>query len=326
MSCLDNIVTLGLCPDDGQSLSGYTLIQAAGMSQKNFAGIATETYVKGVDMVMEKKSLALRSVSNDFLTALQVNGMLVQMFNPDYGISEFNPANVIPASSLQRGVTIHKANYRRNSLKKVVIKAVQCYPFTSGQGTLKIIDGNKTLSWPVTFVAGQINTFDSSNLSGFDYVVTSKEARIVFDAPDISFASSIITCLLGCNNTEPNECAWADGWDGNKAVKAEGFGMNIIFGCECNYDQVLCDMSKSFSGELIWLKWQILVYEEQYKSNRLSNWVIYNRDEIMDVIIPDLQNRYNTRWNALMAGLQNIVKTYGSDCIICNRMRWAVNM
>src|SRR5690606_7498435 len=172
------------------------------------------------------------------------------------------------------------------------------YPFTSGQGTLRIIDGYKTLSWPVTFVAGQVNTFDSSNLSGFDYVVTGKEARIVFDAPDISFASSIITCLLGCNNTTPNECAWADGWDGNKAVKAEGFGMNIIFSCECNYDQVLCDISKSFSGELIWLKWQILVYEEQYKSNRLSNWVIYNRDEIMDVIIPDLQNRYNTRWNA----------------------------
>ncbi len=56
MACLDNIVTLGVCPDEAESTSGLKLMQAAGISIKNLAEIANETYGSGVELAIEKNN------------------------------------------------------------------------------------------------------------------------------------------------------------------------------------------------------------------------------------------------------------------------------
>jgi hypothetical protein len=336
VSCLDQIVSLGLCPDDGESLSGYKLIDAPGITLKNLSNIADDSYIQGTTLAMAKKSMAINFVRNDLLASLQVNEVANMTYNKVYDCAEFVPGMNMGQSALERGVTIHTVKYRQGGLRQTRIKAIQVYPLTSGDGELKIYDGEynkngyfigKIFSWPVSFVAGQVNTFDESNLSGFDYSLLHKEAKVLIDAPTVSFSSSVLTCLQGCNGTTPNDCGWVDGWDGMKSVKAEGYGINLLFYCECNYDQILCDLSKTFTGELIWTKWQILIFEEQLMSNRFNNWVIYNQEKITDYVIPNLVNQYNARWSALMDGISNILSQYRDDCITCkNKIRWVVNI
>jgi len=85
-------------------------------------------------------------------------------------------------------------------------------------------------------------------------------------------------------------------------------------------------MPKTFIGELIWLKWQINIYKEHLKSNRFNNWVIYNDDRIQEYILPELQTEYTDKWNALMQGLPEILKTYQDSCLICRGARWVVTL
>ncbi len=97
-------------------------------------------------------------------------------------------------------------------------------------------------------------------------------------------------------------CGYANGWDGSIPVKSEGYGVNVQFYCECDYTQILCDLAPSYSGELIWLKWQILLFEEQLMSNRFNDWVIYNEEQIQNTHLPQLRSAYNNKWNSLMQG------------------------
>lgn len=330
MSCLNKIVTLGLCPDEEESLSGFKLIQAAGISQKVLADIANETYIKGANLAMEKKSVAIAKVKNDFLAALQSNGVVTQMTNPTYSAGVFNTSKNTNRGAAPRGIRFHKAAYR-GSLRKTFITAVQCYPLQSGNGKIKIIlerNGfNTTYSWDVAFVANQLNVFDKDIIEEFPFEIPAdcKSCRVVTEA-ELDFCSTKITCLKGCNGSLPNPCGWIEGWDGSKAVKDEGYGVNVEFQCVCDYEKILCDLSKSFSGELIYLKWQMEVFEEAAGTNRFNNLVIYGAEQIRETILPNLSSQYVSRWNALMAGTFDILKTYRDECLNCRGIRWKTNM
>lgn len=320
------MVSLGICPDDGVSTSGFQLIDAPGISIKNLANIATETYGKGVDLALSKKLLAINEVRNDFIAMLQTNGAVATVFNPTYDCAEFVPGSSIGSSVHERGVKIHKTA-RRGNLRKTYIEAIQVYPKTNGTGDIKIYDGGDVYVWPVTFVANQVNTFDKASLGDFPFVVNSETAKVVINAPAVDFASSVLTCLQGCNGATPNDCGWVDGWDGLKSVKSEGYGINLKFRCECDYDQMICDLSRSFTGKLVWLKWQIEIWKEQYGSNRFNNWTIYNRDDIQKTVLPQLENEYNQQWQILGNGMPQILRTYRDECVSCaNTIRWVTNL
>lgn len=327
MPCLDNVVTLGICPDDAISTSGFKLVDAAGISLNNLANIATETYEQGVQMALEKKALTLLQVRNDFIGALQANKVVTTITDPIYNTSVFNPTKSMGTYAGERGVIIHKNGGYRGSLRKTYIKAIEVYPLSSGEGEIKIYSGNYTYSYPVTFVANQVNTFDADILDGLPFEIPQgvQYARVLIDNTTVSFASSDIACKKGCGGSMPNPCGWADGWDGKTQVRREGYGINLQFQCVCDYEQILCDLSKSFSGELIWLKWQINIFEEQYKSNRFNDWVIYNREELKETI-GDLTNRYNAKWNDMMAGMLGILKVYNDSCLNCQGIKRVVNV
>jgi len=326
-SCLDNIVTLGLCPDEAASSSGFTLLNAAGITLKNLAQI-TDGQASGVDMALEVKQRSIIQVRNDFISALQLNNVVPSVSKPAYETGMFITDTSVGTYAGYRGLNVYKNHSYKGTLRKTILESVQLYPLESGDSTLRIFDGYNTYSYPVTLVANQINVFDSTNLGGFPFEINpqSTGVQITIDQTDIPFLSSKVTCMMGCGGTLPNPCGWADGYDGTGAVKNESYGVVATFKCECDYDRVLCDLSKSFMGELIWLKWQYNIFDEQYKSNRFENLVIYNREDLFTNIMPDIDNRYNTKWNALMKGLLDMLRTYRDDCLDCRRTHFFSNV
>lgn len=327
MSCIDNIVTLGICPDAGASLSGLTLLQAAGMSPKNMANIATEQYVQGTTLAMQKKELAIIQFQNDFIGALQANKVATTITNTEYETAVFNTTKSVGIYYGERGTVLHKNLRWKGNLRRTFIKEIQLYPFASGDVDITLSVGNNTYTYPVTLVANQVNVFDSETLGGFPFEIPYyvHNVTVKVDNSTIQFASADILCKTGCGGTLPNDCCWADGWDGEKQVRKEGYGVNLVFYCHCDYEKIICDLSKSFTGELIWLKWQIAIFDEQYKSNRFTNWVIYNQERLPD-IINDLNNQYNKKWNDLMNGLFAILQNYKDDCLNCRGIRWKTNV
>ncbi len=324
MTCLDNIVTLGICDDD-VSTSGLTLMQAGGMSPKNLSNIAEEQYVQGVKLANVKKDLAITLLRNDFIGVLRANNIATTITDPIYNTSSFIPGVDMGLYPGERGVTLHGVDIGyRGTLKQRKITGISCYPLANGTGYIQIVDVISgvvtTTPFAATFVANRINTF------AIDYTCQNTSVRVVIDNTSINFASAPITCLKGCNSSMPNTCAWADGWNGTTAVKSEGYGINVMFKCHCDYDQLLCDMSQSFIGELIWLKWQELVYDDQYKSNRFNGWTTYNREDIQSVVLPELRAQYVGKWNDFVGGLYNILKTYRDDCLNCRGIRQVTNI
>lgn len=323
MSCsLNDIVTLGLCPDDGESLSGFTLLQADGISIKNLANIADETTISGVALAMQKKELSITQVKNDFIAALQTNRVVTTLSNQIYKSARFLVNEDNSTYSGYRGQTLHKVP-NRGKLRQTILKSLECYPLESGNTTIKIDDGVNEYTVAVTVVGGQINTFDADNTELFPFIIDpqSSSIEVTIDQSEILFAKSEIICHAGCNGTSPNDCGWVDGWTGTGAIKMEGYGLNLNFYCECDYSQILCDMATGYVGELIWLKWQINIFREHLKSNRFNNWVIYKADQINEQILPDLIDQYNTKWNALMAGSFGILKSYNDSCLNCRGIR-----
>lgn len=327
MACIDNIVSIGLCDDD-ISTSGLAIMQAPGMSPVNAEKIATEQYGKGYTLLQVKKMLAINSVRNDFIGVLQVNNIAPTVTDRIYDSSLFKTDIDMGVYAGFRGVKLHGVGTgSRGGLRKLKVKAIQCYPLASGAGEIHIIDyisGVESVETiPVTFVANQINTFNLST----PYVAQSKEVAIVIDNSTINFASAKISCKKGCGGTANNPCAWADGWNGIEDVRDEGYGINVQFFCSCDYDSLMCDFSQAFIGELIWLKWQEFVFEEHYKTNRFTGWTTYNREDIWDNILPDLRNRYAQKYNAMVGGgLFEMLKQYQGDCLNCRGIRKVTNV
>jgi hypothetical protein len=322
MSCdLNTLVTLGICPDDGTNLSGFTLLQAGGMNIRSFAEIATDS--SGIDMVMEKKALAINKLKNDLLGALAMANVNTSIAQPIYESGYFKPATSVGASSSGRGTVIHKAKWHGN-MRQTLIKAVEVYPLTDGTGTLQIQDGSNIYSWPITLVANSANYYNETQLDGFPFSIRSKTAKVLVIANGVSFASSYIQCKTGCHGA-PNPCGWADGWNGTGYVKDEGYGTNIYFQCVCDYTQLICSNPALF-GELLWLQWQMLIFDEQYKSNRFTNWVTYNQKTINEVVMPDLSSQYQSKWNTVTGNLPNILRTFNDQCLDCRDIKWVTNI
>lgn len=319
--CINNIVVLGLCDDPAPS-SGFKLLDAAGISIKNLNNIADDSSIQGLQLAANKKVVALNMVRNDFLAALSSKNVVTQLANRTYKSSNFITNSNIGNYNGERGLTLFRSRNIRGELTKQTIYSVDIYGTSNANIDLIIYDAGVKTEYEFTLVNGQINTF------GINYKVRAcrehEFCRVVIDNNIFSPAQAVIECKEGCNNTMPNECGFVKGWDGQRQVKNEGYGININFSCECDYESLLCSLSKTYIGELIWLKWQELIFDEQYKTNRFDNWVIYNRDELPQYI-EKLEAQYANQWNNLNAGLYDMLKIYRDSCLNCRNTRFVVN-
>lgn len=322
--CLNDIVSVGLC-DDEVSTSGLRLMDAAGMSPVNGAKILTEQYGTAAKFFDVKKKNAITFFSNDFIGFLQANKIVSTLSVRKYDSAYFDVSAPTDIYNGYRGILLTgKQTGRLDGLKKFKIKGIQCYPLSSGEGTIVIkdfVNGIETETvLTVNFVANTLNTFD------VDYTCINERIAVLVDQSERQFAGSVITCQNGCGG-RTNLCASAEGFNGTQKVRASGFGLNVQFSCDCDYEVLICNFAKAFTGELIWLKWQELVYEDMYKSNRFTSWTVYNREDLWNNIIPDIRNRYAAKFQSMIsAGMLEMLKQYNDPCLNCRGIKVITNI
>ena len=301
------------------------MFQAPEITVGNLAAMATETYTSGMNLLRAKLDLAILLVQNDFIAALNTNGVIANTVAATYNTSTVNPAMSMGMAPLERGVLVIKSTKIRGKLRKLKLKQVVVYPLTSVPSImLNVYDVNGTSEiayrYDVELVANQENIFD------VDLALKGTHFRVTIDNTAVEMASAPVSCLEGCSGQLPNDCGYARGWDGTKEVhKGDGYGIDVIFGCECDFAELMCNLSKTYIGQLIWLKARILVMEEHLNSNRFDNWVVYNREDTA-LHRQEVQAEYKRQWQGLMDGLYAILKTYRDDCIECRGIKWRTNI
>jgi hypothetical protein len=332
MSKLNNIISVrDVCCDvpiaigsNTQSLSGLDLMDAPEISALNLANIANEEYVTGLNLARKKAEQASIFVRNDLMSVLAANNVIPDLSDKKYNTGTFKPAVTFPAEAKERGLTIYKNKRIKGNLRKLKIHTVSVYPLADATAvSLKIYDdfGGGTISvYNIDLVANQVNTFN------IEYELKGSFARILLDGTNVPVASSYLTCFTGCNGSMPNDCGYTKGWYDDKEISSkEGFGINAEFSCACDYEQLLCDLAKSYIGELVWLKARVLLMEEHLRTNRLNNWVVYGREDTEKFLV-DTENKYRDKWSAFVNAMPGILRQFRDECLVCNGIRWVVNI
>ena len=320
-SCLDNIVTVSdLCSGKRDcSLSGYDLMDAPEISIENLASIANEIYLTGLNLARQKVKQAVLQVKNDLIAVLNTNSITTDISAIEYNSSIFNPAIIIDPSAAERGISIFRSSKIRGKLKKIKVSTIEIYPSISAQTYLLVYDNNVLTKYAIDLTGGKVNSFD------INYVIQGKYARFVIDDTALPMISATIKCGVGCDSSLPNDCAYGESYNGiTETNQKEAYGINLIFNCECDYDQFLCDLSRTYVGELIWLKSRILLLDEKLYTSRMNNWIIYGRNETAQ-LKADLDAEYREKWNGLVKGMYGILKNYRDSCLECRGIRWVVN-
>lgn len=326
MACLDNII--GVKNDcDAISLSGLWLFDAPEISINTLANTANEKYTAGLTLAADKVRLATTLVRNDLLTYLSQSKVAPNVMDAHYNTGIFKPGIPFAAEEKYRGVVLYRNRGIKGTLRKTIIHKIKIYPLADATGvTVKIIDnypgdgvGTET-AYSFDLTAGQVNSFD------VEYTLLGSYARVVMYGADVPVASCYLTCFTGCNGTLPNDCGYTKGWYDNAEISSkEGYGIMLDFSCSCDYDSLLCDMAKGVIGNIVWLKSRVLLLEEHLRSDRLSNWIIYGREET-EQYKNDVENEYRTAWNTFIGSLPNTLRQYRDDCLNCQGARWATNI
>lgn len=326
MSCLDNIISVGSCEDE-ESLSGLGLLDAPELSSLNLAAMANEDVISGKQLASRKIALAVKLVKNDIMSVMAANNILPEVTDIHYNTGVFRTNTAYAAEDVYRGLVLYRNRKTSGKLRKQKIHKISIYPLNDATDvTLKIIDAYPTTdlvtetSMVIDLTANQVNEIE------VDYTIQGEWVRVLLDGADVSVASAYLTCFTGCNGTMPNDCGYTKGYYNNKEVSAkEGYGIVLDFSCYCDYDQLMCDLTKTFIGEIVWLKARVLLLEEHSKSNRLNNWIIYNREETKEYLT-DVENQYRSKWNTFMEAMPRILKQYRDSCLDCRGARWVDNI
>lgn len=324
-SCLESIVSVGVCRDESESTSGFRLVDAAGISSTTLAKIADSDNPTGIELALSKKKLATLKVRNDFMSMMMTNSVSSDISSKSFSSSSFNDKVVQPSSSYH-GVRIHKVN-ASDKVKRMYLKSVSFIPNISGDVTIRIEDGMNVHNAVVSAVGGLVNTVDVSDITGYgDLSVVSRNVKVLIMHEGIALKGSSVSCMKGCSGRLPNPCGWVDGWSGTTAVKSDGFGLSVDFYCDCDYDMVLCHLSNSVVGELVFIAWQIEIMQEQLLSSRFNSIVVYGREEIKDYWLPSLIGEYKSKWAGLAENIKKYVSSLDSDCVRCKGARWVTNL
>jgi hypothetical protein len=326
MNLLNNIISVrDVCSaEPAESLSGLDLMDAPEISPLNLASIANEEYVTGLNLARKKAEQAVILVRNDMMSVLAANNVIPNLSAKLHTTGTFKSNITFPAEAKERGVTLYKNKRIKGALRKLKIKTVKIYPLADAEDVeLKIYDDyaeGTVTTYTVNLTANEVNTFK------IGYELQGSFARVLLDGTNVPVASAYLTCFTGCNGTMPNDCGYTKGWYDDKEISGkEGFGICLDFACECDYEQLLADLSKTYIGEIVWLKARVLLLEEHLRSNRLNNWVIYGREET-ERFLTDIENQYRDKWNIFTGAMPGILRQFKDDCIICNGIKWVVNL
>lgn len=326
MSCLENIISInGFCGDQRTiSLSGLDLFDAPEISARNLANITNETYINSKELATAKLNLARILVKNDLVSVMGANNIIPQVADQKLTCGEFRPSVVIEADATERGVTLFRNKQIRGRLRKLTIHTIKIYPLVSKESvTVKIYDdyaSGMVSEYHFELTANGVNEFD------VEYTVKGSYARVVMDGTDVPVASAYLAMCAGCNGTMPNDCGYTkSSYGGNDTNGKEGYGLLLDFSCKCDYEQLLCDLSDSYVGELVWLKTRYLLQEERMHSNRLNNYIVFGTEDAQ-ATRDDIHTQYINKWNAFVNAAPQLLRTFRDDCLECRGARWVSNI
>ena len=319
-NCLSNIVSVSNpCTNEKIiSSSGYDILDAPEINLSNIAQIANSDTPNGYEFLKKQLSNATRDVVNDFIALLNTNNLITKIFSTSIVTGEFNSSYTNTANNKQ-GISINRnlKNHRPNSIKKLVVQDVLIYPISDHTNTnLFIQDGSEMKEIPIQLIGGKINKFS------INHRIENSKVNIYLD--NIPTYASNLTCLVGCSGTIPNECGYVKGYNNGNEVQREGFGINAVFTCECDYESLLCRYSKSYVGKIIFLKTRANILKERIHNDRINSLIIYGREEAEKLHV-EIENEYREAWNAFVESVPNLL-TNDSDCIDCRKVKIVVNV
>lgn len=323
MDCLNDIVTIRGC-SSVTPLSGLDLMDAPEITKNNLANIANEKDVQGWELAQRLLSLSHTLVASDMMNVLAANRMLVDITDRSWQTSEFRPQTPITADGAERGLTLYRVDRNwQKSLKKLKIETIKIFPLADYAGAVvKIYDNgglqDLTNTYSFDLIGGEINEFD------VNYEVQGEYAIVAVRGDMVLGSSYLMTCA-GCLGKMPNDCGYTKSYASGKSTNGhEGYGVGVVFSCECDYDRILCNLSKKGIGKIIWTKARLLLLEERIKTNRLNNLIVYGVDEAKEWY-NQLAEQYRLDWEVFAKSLPKLLAQY-SDCIFCNGIRSVINV
>jgi hypothetical protein len=323
--CLQNIVSIkDICNPDAyvESTSGFDIFDAPEINMGIIGDLGVPEKMSGIEVLKSIKNNSIRDFSIDFISHLNSSGLVPNLAeSKTISSGNFNMSNQNALYAGKRGLTIYPVS-GVNGIKKATISKLKILPKQSGNFQLEIRDEYGNLSTTLTLAL----TADSVNEFYINYPISGSYARLLLDNTALETYSSEITCLKGCGGRTPNPCGYVTGWDGVKDVKTEGFGMVAEFSCTCDYSSLICKLAKSYVGKLLFIKMRMNVIEHTVFSNRLTNWIIYGKEE-RAALLKDLQAEYSGIFNTLTSSLPNQLLTYQKEgCIDCRGISVKVNV
>lgn len=321
MSCLENVISVrNYCDPSSNtpSLSGLDLMDAPELNQTSMAAMADADFIKGYDLAKEAVRQAGIFLRNDFLGVLASNKIATTIHEELHASSKFDSETIYPAVSIERGFVLHKSS-KNGKMKKLRIRKLYLNAADSAESaTIKIYDNGKVTSVNVSVDEG-LNEYD------FEYEVQGQSARIVLAEESVPVFATKLLCHVGCDGKAPNDCGYTKAWNGSEVAVKEAYGLGVDFSCFCDYDSLLCGLSKTYIGNLLYLKSRIILLEKRQHSTRLNDFIIYGEEEAKELRV-ELINEYNGEWNTFVGSLPNILKSYRDDCLDCRGIKWQTNI
>lgn len=300
-------------------------MDAPEISKINLANIATEKDTSGTALAERILSNATIQVRNDLITVLAQNQMLVDVTNKVYETTSFQPTVTKPAEAVERGITLYKAGKSYDSLKTLTIGKIKIWALNAYDNVPVYIHDAGDIE-PITSTY-EFDLVEGLNEFTVNYKILGKYAHITMDATNVAVASAYLNLCAGCSGRQPNDCGYTQAYyDGRSLNGREGYGIGVDFRCECDYDQLMCNLAKTTLGKIIWMKARVMLMQERLSSNRLNNWVVYGEKDIREYHLPKLEAEYDETWTGFTKSLKQVVNQYSGSCIVCNGIRSVVSV
>lgn len=322
--CLQNIISIKDPCDPlntPQSLSGFDLFDLPGLTYKSASQVADSDYVSGLNMLRDKRRLAILKIKNEIFTWLQYGNYIPNSNTDIYRTGELRrmrDSKVIPASTGngKRGAVVYGTN-PPSALKKVRITDVYIKSDYTGNTKLYVEDGATTYEYLIALNAGKINAIS------LNFSADTDEVRLVL-ADNIPVYSVDPNCSCGDKKSSYAKTA---GIDSGATNTQESFGIWADVSYSCDLDYLLCQLSRNtIFGEMMLYLTGALVMDERLKTDRLNYFTIYGQEEA-EKIKDEWMLEYGSKWNTLIQSLPNLLpKMDHSGCIQCKGVRIASNI
>lgn len=308
-TCLDNIISI---PDCGEqiSLSGFSITDLSGLSIKRTAKVADERYMSGINLMADKRRLAILKIRNDVIAFVAGNGYQANTVKGVWQSRTKKIGGLIGAGEAgqYRGMVIYS---RRSDclLQKVYIPTVYVKTNVTGTLVLRVIDGNVIYAFPYDSIAGTTMAVD------IDFTAEFREVKIMLPS-DTQVYSLEPNCQ--CNNLPKSDCVESFGIDNNVMDKTEAYGIYADIQCKCDYTYLLCALAKQgLLGEAVLYLTGALIAEEAVSSDRLNFETLYGAEQ-WAVKAKEWEAVYIEKWNTLVQSLPKLLPTIDKcGCIEC---------